>query len=343
MRKVFLVLFCILLSSGVFAISSDLKESYEPKETMIVELKGNFLEPIKKDMVDFKRGHVSVPLEFDVKRLGSNYYIWAIAPENVNNYTLTIDDVSTTVAGNPSKVDFAEDFIVQGINGSVVDYNIKPGFIFTQTDFEIEIELNQDESKAIDVDFPFERPVILKPGKNAMNFDISEVVGTQLIKVSLGRYTIPSYIIGSGEIQNGSQEEDFKLRFKPQFLESVVLFDEIAPVYPVQLINFGEEEIIVELEFNDEIFYVEEFEEIRIGPNSAYDLDISFNSFPENGVEETIYARSGNFSVEMPIVIDITENSTEVVTPYLEPDYNNSNVPSCSELDGLVCTADGES
>src|SRR3989344_5536255 len=131
----------VLMMQGVYAISSDLREAYRPGETIIAELQGNFLSPIEKENVEFYRGHVLVPFEYDVMKLGEKYFLWAVAQENENNYTLKIKDISTTINGKPGKIDFEKNF---SIVGGLIDYSIKPGVIFANSDFELVVFLNED-------------------------------------------------------------------------------------------------------------------------------------------------------------------------------------------------------
>ena len=67
MRKNELVVFAFvivfLFSGGVLAISSDMKDIYAPKETMIIKLSGSILSPILPDQIQFKRANVNIPLE----------------------------------------------------------------------------------------------------------------------------------------------------------------------------------------------------------------------------------------------------------------------------------------
>jgi len=86
----------ILLStlSLVSSASISMKDSYEPQETMLIKLEGSILEPIALEQIQFKRNNVDIITEFDVKKIQDTYYIWALAPQNANNYTLIIKDDS---------------------------------------------------------------------------------------------------------------------------------------------------------------------------------------------------------------------------------------------------------
>jgi len=192
---VFAGLLLIIFSiQTALAISTNLKDSYSPGETMIVEISGNILEPITPDSIVFRRGHVYVPFDYDVKKLGDKYYLWSLAPPTENNYTLFINDISTSVSGTVQKVNYEKNF---SVSGNLTDYSIRPGFISMDKDFEINVQLNEDFNKDIDINFPaanYAASFTLKPGQNALKFSIKDVIGAQLTNISIGKYSVPAYI-----------------------------------------------------------------------------------------------------------------------------------------------------
>ena len=112
--------FAILLSN-VYALELDMKNSYKLGETTIVEVKGAV--DIEKDNFQVKRNNVNIPVEYDLKRLGDRYFVWFISPQNTNNYTLWIKNVSTYYLGNKIYSDYSFNF---SVIGEVIDYNINP-------------------------------------------------------------------------------------------------------------------------------------------------------------------------------------------------------------------------
>jgi hypothetical protein len=189
------VIFAIVLMlsmQSAFAISSTLKDSYKPGETVITEIYGNILEPITKDSIEFRRGHVLVPFEYGLEKLGEKYFLWFITPESGNNYTAIVKDITTTVAGDVKKIDYEKNFTTKG---NLSDYSINPGAIFTQDDFEISVNLNQDSDKSISVSFPVKKDFILKPGQNTLQFSITNQSKTSLVNITIGKYVVPAYII----------------------------------------------------------------------------------------------------------------------------------------------------
>lgn len=183
----------ILLIQPVVAISSDMKDSYLPGETIFVKISGNILEPIGAGNVEFKRGHILVPFDYDLKKLGEDYYLWALAPETAVNYSMTVKDISTYVSGNVREIDYQKNF---SVSGNLTDYSVKPGFILTDSDFEIKVQLNEDLDKVISTSFveEEEKEFVLKPGENTLKFSISNINQTGLYNLTVGKYEVPAYI-----------------------------------------------------------------------------------------------------------------------------------------------------
>ncbi len=188
-----LILGIFLIIGSASALSTDLKDSYQRGENIIVKISGNILEPIFPEQVEFLRaGHIRVPLEMDVKRLGDDYYIWAIAPNpsEETNYSLSIEGVVTTVEGVVTEVDYLDDF---SVGGELVDYSINPGFVFALDDFSVGIFSYLDEDNTIEVGG---KSLVLKPGDNSIDFSVKDFSGAQLNFIQIGDYSMPAYVIG---------------------------------------------------------------------------------------------------------------------------------------------------
>ncbi|MCU0641971.1 MAG: hypothetical protein MUF61_00095 [archaeon] len=210
MKRMLVFAIVLMISmQGVFAISTNLKDSYKPGETVASEIYGNILEPITKDSVEFRRGHVLVPFEYDLKRLGDKYYLWMITPENEENYTLIIKDITTTVSGEIKEVDYEKNFTTKG---NLSDYSVKPGFIYAQSDFELTMNLNQDMEKSIQINFPNKTNIVLKPGENKFMFSIGGINKTELRNITIGKYSLPMYVIVNktitADVTNATKEEE---------------------------------------------------------------------------------------------------------------------------------------
>lgn len=134
---IFIALF--LIFPNVNAISVDIQENYFPRETIVVKLEGNFLDPIRKENIFFYSDRIKVPMEYDLARVDEYYYLYTVLPNKERNYTLIIENVHYFEAGEEKTEDLNFNFSVEG---PVADFTVKPGFIVTDKSFELTIESN---------------------------------------------------------------------------------------------------------------------------------------------------------------------------------------------------------
>lgn len=332
--------FLILCLNGVFAISSNIKEVYEPKETMIIKLSGSILSPITSANVRFMRANVNLPLDYDAKKIGNDYYIWAIAPENENNYTLYVDDISSMVAGTEKIINYSANFRV---SGNLTDYYIKPGFITSNKNFEIKAILNSDESRSVEINFPYERQAILVPGENKLTFDISDISGNQAIQITIGKYIIPAYLIGNNSAAPTEEEiHGPVLIFSPERIRSVVLIGSSYPRYNIGISNSGDREAKgIYFDFDRTLFSINPDIRVDLKANETFYYNLSLRSkVNESLADKAIYARYGNLSYPLYVDVDFTLNASETGTKYsgISGAFNYSNY-RCIEI-GASCTSE---
>lgn len=312
----------LLLINGVFALSTSLKQTYEPGETIIIEIAGSVLEPILPEQIEFKRINVVVPVDYGLEKINNKYYLWAVAPANENNYTLLIKDVYTTINGKSEKIDYMQNFSTRG---NLTDYSIKPGVIYATDNFEISAQLNGDFSKIIDVDFPSKRTVTLEPGTNTIKFDITDIDDKQFLTIKVGKYSVIAYIIGEDEETNVNS-----LVFEPSSIKES-LKEGQSKQYIITLTNLGDSDL-KNVKIDSDFFDIND--EVNINAGKSYNFNISLKNVTKS-FSDTIYAKSGNFSDELNVVINI-------VKPQIIDYRNNTNKSKlyyCSELAGDICSA----
>ena len=334
MKKIGSLLLLVFLISFVSAISTDMDEIYQQGETIIVEILGNILQPIDKEDIQLFRGHVQVPIDYDVKRIGDNYYFYGIAPLDENNYTLKINNVLTTVGGVEQEIDFEQNF---STSEELVSYSVKPGFAIFEEDFEFIITLNEDLDKTISVDFPEAREVILTPGENRL--EISSIENETRFKlINIGDYSVPIFILETPE-----EPETFTANISvfPKRIESILLFGE-EKTYPIRITNDGNSEITnLVVGYNDETLTIEPSTISSIQPNETIEFNITLK-IQNEPISEVITFEAEGFYESVEVNIVYTENEEEAATPYLEENYEESQGYYCSELGGKSCSADEE-
>ena len=203
-RFIFLLLVFCLIVPEVSSISSTIRDVYSPRETIVAEITGGILTPIRPEQIKIVRErNLDVAVQLGVGKLGNKHFIWMGAPSNPGNYSLIIRDVVALVNGVPEVTEYRKDFSVQG---QIVDFSIVPGFVLANEDFRITV--NAYIETDVQIDFPEPRTVHLYPGTNYVDFSIEKVLGTQQTIIKFGRYQIPAYIVGKKYICGDGRIDD---------------------------------------------------------------------------------------------------------------------------------------
>ncbi len=322
---VFLLFFCF---SSVLALSTTMKETYQPGETLISKISGNLPEGVKPTQITILRGHVKVPFDYELQNIDGEYYIWALVPLNTSGiYTLLIQDVVTTVNGQRTTQQYYQNF---SINGTTVPYAVKPGTIITSSDFELLVTSYIDENIAIPLDFPTVGEAILRPGTNTLKFSIADVVGTHVIPLQVGTYKVVAYITG-----NATVIQKRYIRTEPSYIEETLWKGGKEVTYSVTLYNTGTETYRnIAVEYDKDVLRVkpDTFKELKA--NKSISFNVSIIGTQKDISEIVIVRLSENTSMEIPL--DIRFRSNESVSSNVTTN-TTSNEYYCVELGGAVC------
>lgn len=320
-----------LILPSVLALTLVMKDNYQPGETMLIQIQGN-VEPISLNQIAIKRINIGIVTDFDVKKIGDNYYIWAQAPLAENNYTLTIKNISALVLGKPQNLDFSMNFTV---SGTPSDYSISPGFISTNKDFSIELNLNLDTPKTIDLNFPIQQSVILMPGINKIPFSISSINQTQLIQLTIGKYIIPAYITSNKSVSTPISAQN-PLKFIPRIIDDGIPAGS-SKTYTIQLLNSGSQDSLdISLNYSNSAFSIDYFNTFNLASGDVVLFNLTINSSAEDYIRDNITAESENNKIVLPIQIQFIHgifNSTLNTTL-----QTNTTLYKCVELSGSICT-----
>ncbi len=325
-----LIIFIYFISIAS-AISATLKESYSPKETIIAEISGNILGSLSSDNIEFKRGNVRVPLEYELKKLDNKYFLWFVAPESQNNYTLIINNIETTISGKNEEIDFSQNFSVLG---NLSSYTIKPGAILANEDFEISVFLNEDFEKIVSISAPETHEVSIKPGENKIKFKFSDFEKNKILGIDLGIYKIPIFLISD------EKNSDLQiLRFSPRTIEKIFLSSDEELDYIFSLDNLQNKKLEnIELFYDKEKFKISP-DKFSLAPKESISLTLKIKGGDGDKIEDFVYAKYKNDSIPLYLDIRFSDNPEE------ELDFiNNSENSSikgyyCHELEGKLCSA----
>lgn len=131
------------------AVEFDMKDNFAQGETIIAKISGNFLTSVTRDNIFFYRGHVRIPMEYGIARIGEDYYIYALLlGKSSGDYSISVEDVKY-MKGR----DVMEDNIIKNfsITNDTAAFSLNPGFIVASENFFVEIQNLQDNQITINV------------------------------------------------------------------------------------------------------------------------------------------------------------------------------------------------
>jgi len=138
MKKSVLFICILLVLPFLSAVTIDMKSSYDQGETIIAKISGDFFTSLKEDNIFFYRGHVKIPMDYDLAKIGNYYYVKASTLRKApNNYSLQIKNAHYYLQGQ-----LIDDIIVKpfAITDNIADFVVNPGFVVSIADFYIELK-----------------------------------------------------------------------------------------------------------------------------------------------------------------------------------------------------------
>ncbi|MFQ5532014.1 MAG: hypothetical protein ACE5ES_05345 [Candidatus Nanoarchaeia archaeon] len=356
MKRVAIFLLLILsvsfISAAELTFDSGINE-FKKSETLIARLSGNFLDNVLKENIFFYRGHVRIPLEFDLTKINEEFYIYALlpSPNEPTDYTLSIENTRYYKGSEITDDDLRLNFT---ISNQTADFSVKPGFINTQKDFSLEVQNLQPFKITISID---DTGIIdsteLKSGEiKKLNFDISSysetVFKTIVLSSGITSYDIPALIVSNTTTPIITSQENFRFDPSETFVELATSSETSIVVY---LESTGQEDIQeVEIFVSESIepyvipsiYLIEDFEK-----NSTVQIELSITSpLEEVHTQGQINARVINLDDKT------TSNSYLTLDLDFIPDFipigpGNGGIPTgpttsktCEEHGGVKCNSE---
>lgn len=152
MKKSAVFLLVLLLFSClplVVAVEFDMKDNYAQGETIIARISGNFVTSVTKDNIFFYRGHVRIAMEYDITRIGEDYYLYAIlSGKSPAGYSISIEDVKYMKGIKVMEEDIVKNF---SITNNTAPFSLNPGFVVSSDDFFVEVQNLRDSRITVNV------------------------------------------------------------------------------------------------------------------------------------------------------------------------------------------------
>ena len=148
MKKLVFLLLILLIFPIISAIEFDVKEEFSQGETLIAKVSGNFLIPLQRENVFFYREHVRIPVEYDIKKINNDYYIYALLlGKDSRNYSIALENIRYMQIGEVSEEDVVKNFT---INNQTADFSVNPGFV-SGGEFSLAVQNLKDKQITINV------------------------------------------------------------------------------------------------------------------------------------------------------------------------------------------------
>jgi hypothetical protein len=149
-RVIPLFLFLIIAFPVISAIEINMNSDIPKGETIIASVSGNFLDPIAKSNIYFYRGHVKTSFDYDVAKIGDNYYIYILTTNKAeNNYSINISGVRYMVGSQISNQQISKSF---NIINETADFSVNPGFVIANGNFSVKVQDLQSIPITIDIE-----------------------------------------------------------------------------------------------------------------------------------------------------------------------------------------------
>ncbi len=329
MKRILVLVILLIFLPLSQAITTNMAQTYQPGETMIIKVQGNILQPITLENILFKRAHVPIAVIYDVKRIGSDYYLYAQMPLQSNNYSLFIDNIATTVNGVATQIDFNQTF---SVSGNITDYNINPGLAVVTDSLNLKVILNLDQPTTINIDFPESQTFTLQPGTNIINIPTSNVV-PGIYQATIGHYTLPVQVLGASTLPIQTMSPNISIKITPPAIRAVALAGNQTS-YTFSILNMGEKLVSnIFLSYNTNLINITPYLLSSLQPNISHNFNLSLIRVSGSPIITQILVQIGEYNQSIPINISFTTNTTEaILIENVFPQYH------CAELDGRFCT-----
>jgi len=345
------------------AVEFEMKTNFSQGETLMAKVSGYFLEPILKENIFFYRGHVRIPMEYDVAKIDKEFYIYALLTgKNPDNYSIVIKNARYMKGSRVSEEDIAKNF---SIIENTTDFSINPGFIITKSDYFIEVQNLQDYKITIQIKTAIKNETSEKKGFfdsllgigedeegnsttlmsgeiKKINFELEDIEQptSKIIQLSTENltYVIPVYIF----IKEVSEKKERGFKLEPSEL-NISMPTNSNTTRIIYLYNTGQETLTnISLSMPDSLksyisLSVNEIEELE--ENNSIKIELYIFSEEEGGIQGNIKAKTGDETLLTYSAISL--NFLKDYVPLDEDDEIFITKP-CSEWNGTICGKDEE-
>ncbi len=346
MKKINILLFLFLLFLFPLVSASQIelsKQEFDSGETLFAQISGNFVDQITSQNVNFYRGHVKIPMVYEVEKIDEEFYVYALLTgKDEGNYSLRIEGVRYYKATEVTDETIRENFT---ISNRTADFSISPGFLSTTSGFSVELQNLVDKRITVGVNSssrvePESEELKLNIGeKKSFSFGLNSPQSKETIsfKTENTEYVFTLFVSSGSATPTEEFEKDFM--FETQAIEvSMATKSETKRV--IYLKNTGEADLTgVELNVSGILQPYIEFNPSRIDEldsNESVKIELSIISDVEEATLEglvTAYVFEENLTTSSVIILDFVKD----FIPQEGQSEETASAKYCEEVGGEIC------
>jgi hypothetical protein len=345
MKKSAFILILLLILPLASAVEFSINEEFKQGETLIGKISGNFIEPVLRENIIFRRGHVKVPMEYDLNKINDEYYLYAVLPETQSNYSVSIEEVSYKQG-----TQVLDDAIIRNftITEETVPFNVNPGVILTKDFFSLNIQNLAGSSITVETTTNVEtKSIIIKSGDTEkIEFTIEDFVEPTLESITLASNNFSYEIPVSVFLNTSSRPTNKEMRFDPGFL-NFTMATNTSQTKVLYLYNLGNTDLRnIELSISGEIApYVnlsqDKINKLEGGSSVRIDL-FAISDEDERSLEGQLRADADGFYAYSALSTNFIKDFVPAGGAGAEEGEPETLDDSCENLGGSFCADEEE-
>jgi hypothetical protein len=347
MKKSIIFIAIFLIFPLVSAVDFEINSEFDQGETLLAKISGNFLEPVTEDNVFFYRGHVGIPVVYDIVEMDDEFYLYALLTgKDSGNYSVALENVRYMKGAEVSEEDIVKEFT---ITEDTAFFSVNPGFVETFEDFSIEIQNLQESKITVEITAGLDNIVgnstELKSGEiKDIEFDLIEdsPPTTETVIFTSGNltYEIPVFITTNTTRED---EKDREFKFEPSVLDVSMATNSDAKRI-IYLRNTGEadlEDIFISMSPLLEPYIslsIDEIDDLEANTSEKIELFL-LSDLEEVIIEGEITATTENLTISSTLILNFIADFIPIDE---EAEVEVRSTLTCSEEGGTICAENEE-
>ena len=346
-KSIIFLIVLFLIFPLVSAVDFEMNSEFDQGETLLAKISGNFIESVTEDNVFFYRGHVRIPIVYDIVEVDDEFYLYAVLTgKDSGNYSVALEDVKYMKGAEVSEEDIVKNFT---ITEATALFSVNPGFVKTFEDFSIEIQNLQESKITVEITAGLDSIVgnstELKSGEiKDIKFDLIEgsPSTTETVIFTSGNltYEIPVFIT-TNTIREDKKDREF--RFEPSVLDISMATNSDAKRI-IYLRNTGEadlENIFISISplLEPHIsLSIDEIDDLEANTSEKIELFL-LSDLEEVIIEGEIIAITENLTTSSTVIMNFI---ADFIPLDEEADVEVRSTLACSEEGGAICAENEE-